>query len=949
MPAKRSVLWTLFAISLLAAVISPPMLFAVTAPEIKSLGQLQSGLYGVSKLDFDSAGNLYLVDPRRQLVVKIDKYGDRVASFPAPATGAGLAVTEDGSRIFVSGKDFVSILDGEKGRVLGSLGGGIGEFEAAGDLALDGQGFVFAADSRALTVKVYDLDGNFRYRFGGPGKGFGQFQSIWDMTVNPFAREVYVADVITVADVLDPATGAVLERGSKPKVQIFSLGGEYLRSLSAQTGFGEPGLTFFKGVEFDDKGRAFVLDSLRGEIRALSLPGTFLARYSEEGYREGQLMRPSDSAFDPVTKRLFVLCQSGRVEIFGVDGGVNPVKLNARPGRPVPLSPVGGAEVTSGSVELLFRNAVDSDSSPLKYDLQLHAAGEVVSTFAEIPEGRINTSVLTDVRLVENAAYRWEVQASDGVSASGWTAPAFFYVNAQEEPPVAPVLLSPVENELSTGEGLLLWQESTDPDPNDVVSYQLEIASGPDFVSPEISEMVEGAALPLLSLSNYRRLKDGAAYFWRLTAVDNHGLRSEPSNVGSFLYDTSILKISSDISGVKVYSGGNHGHPGVLLGEAPLELRDLGPEPLTLVAERAGFEPVVQTVFLGEFENRSLHLSLLPALLPEDPVAELVFADERPLEVIGGASPFVVDFDNDSYPDLLVGDAAGWIYLCRGTESGSFEAPEMIELPAIPGASPFVADWNRDGRKDLIVGGLDGTVVLYLNLGRDASPVFAEGRYLSEAGSPVDVGDRAVPVFVNEFEDLGPGLLVGSKTGRLYFYGLDPRETDVAVLSPGVKVLELDVPVTPVAADWDADGARDLLVSGGGELRRFRRVEGEMRMIGTIELPGQALRGGGELKPFVLDADGAGGKDLYLGDGIGRVWLLSMQGKTHLPAFVQAIGEKREELAEAALKAGVEIGQAQARISQLLNEGRFSEAWASSLEVGAFLTPEPDLVVQAQE
>ncbi len=56
-------------------------------------------------------------------------------------------------------------------------------------------------------------------------------------------------------------------------------------------------------------------------------------------------------------------------------------------------------------------------------------------------------------------------------------------------------------------------------------------------------------------------------------------------------------------------------------------------------------------------------------------------------------------------------------------------------------ASPEVLDWNNDGKKDLLVGTFqNGKVMLFLNRGTDAAPLFEEGRVLQAGGRDISVG-----------------------------------------------------------------------------------------------------------------------------------------------------------------------------------------------------------------
>jgi DNA-binding beta-propeller fold protein YncE len=279
-------------ISLLLGAIWHASASAAVAPTLVSLGQIRdlTVLATPGRIDVDAAGAVYVTDARKGAVVKFDKYGQWVRSYTgASVSGAGVAVSPDGSRIYVAGTSEVSILDGNSGALLGTLTG----FATVGEVDLDADGRIFVADAGAMVVKVFNAQGGAEYQFGGLGVAPGQFRTIWAMSVNENAGEVYVADVQTYST-------------SYPKVQVFDLAGNLKRSLLASNGFGSPAITFFGGCTFDQSGRAYFPDTFRNQLRILSLPTTYLAAFGVSGYGVGQLQGPIDSIFDPLTSRIFV-------------------------------------------------------------------------------------------------------------------------------------------------------------------------------------------------------------------------------------------------------------------------------------------------------------------------------------------------------------------------------------------------------------------------------------------------------------------------------------------------------------------------------------------------------------------------------------------------------------------------------------------------------------------
>jgi hypothetical protein len=134
------------------------------------------------------------------------------------------------------------------------------------------------------------------------------------------------------------------------------------------------------------------------------------------------------------------------------------------------------------------------------------------------------------------------------------------------------------------------------------------------------------------------------------------------------------------------------------------------------------------------------------------------------------SKPFVVDWNNDSKLDVLVGDDEGLVYLLLNTgtrENPVFSASVVLlngsqNLTAGTRASPVVADWTGNGKKDLIVGYTEGGLHLFVNVGTDAAPVFnGSPRRLQAAGSDINVSTYSRPA-VTDWDNNGVlDLIVG--------------------------------------------------------------------------------------------------------------------------------------------------------------------------------------------
>lgn len=889
--------------------------WAVAVPQIKPLGQIRDAFIAPTRVDVDGQGNLYVVDARKKTVFKFDKFGAKSKGIQvfteAEASGGGLAVSGDGKRLFVAERRSVAVLDGATGARLGYLGGQ-NRFAHVYDIAIDAGGHIFVADAERLKIEVYRPGGQdpllpyvFDYQFGAKGTAPGQFMGIAAMEINREAGEVYVAD----PNFHKPVGASTIL--SYPKVQVFDLAGN-LKKINGITNFillgsksfGAKEMIYFGGMAFDGQGRGYFSDSYNGRVNILNMTGSdplrmYLSSYAVAGFKPGQLSDPRDQVFDPLTGRLFVLCGDGRVEIFGIDGAVNPVNANQAPEVPMPVSPVGRGEVPSLTPTLSWQEAVDADGDELTYRVKIGEEGAAAETFEAIA----GTNFVLPRELRENAAYVWSVQAFDGKTASAWSDSQAFFVNAEEEAPTAPELAAPASGSTADGLTVFSWQAAADPDPYETLSYSMQVAADESFAEPVLEERLDATSLTLGDCADYFALEDGQDYFWRVTAVDSTNLESPPGEVRPFTYDSTILALSANVSGARVHLGGNLGYAGQFVGETPLELRDFPVGPCALVVEHPGFEPAVAAIEVEERRGAQLQVQLLPALLPGK------FTERQPLRAgtgrlhaEGEAAPYWADFDHDGVSDLLVGTASGQLILYRGLSQDGSRYGEGEVLPlgmTVPGAVPVLVDWDNDLRKDLLVGAADGTLVLFINQGSERAPVFAEGLLLADASGVIDVGDGAAPVVVDFDDDGKKDLLVGNTDGRLVRFhneGPDagPRLARVEFPLEGVG----DTPVAPFMVDWNGDGRRDLLLAQDGCFLVFSRLEnGSFAPAEAVEVKGR-LAGDTPQRIFVADTDGKKGKDIFVGGADGEVRLLQGNAKQLAPAFMQFMLKKMGGLAE---------------------------------------------------
>lgn len=258
-----------------------------------------------------------------------------------------------------------------------------------------------------------------------------------------------------------------------------------------------------------------------------------------------------DIKFDTVVSSAqvgFVQFDSGKVvqslqftNTLPLDMPVNFVKSVFQVGVALKLnliSPLDSAVVPTQRPTFLWNTARDTAARVASYTVFL-ADNQFFSptdTSPPLPD----TSWQVPSNLTIQGTYYWKVRAiTPGHDTAFSIETRSFRVDA---PPTAPTDISPPSGSDISMYDYLVWLESTDPDPGDQVSYQVQIDDNSDFSSPEVDQngvnastlaqsVVRGPwgplgnamAIPLSHFADHDNLKDDSLYYWRLRAVDNHG------------------------------------------------------------------------------------------------------------------------------------------------------------------------------------------------------------------------------------------------------------------------------------------------------------------------------------------------------------------------------------------------------------------------------------------
>jgi len=300
----------------------------------------------------------------------------------------------------------------------------------------------------------------------------------------------------------------------------------------------------------------------------------------------------------------------------------------------------------------------------------------------------------------------------------------------------------------------------------------------------------------------------------------------------------------------------------------------------------------------------------------------LVAASGEPLMVLGYSVPSRVDWNADGVPDLLIGEGGmgdpAVVRVYPGT--GDPHAPvfsswfhveadgEVLEIASVGcmGAFPRAVDWNDDERKDLLVGSPLGELVLYINIGTDAAPVFgaADTVRIGEADRPaiLDVGFRATPHYVDWNGDEVPDLVIGALDGLIRLFANEGSAAEPLFLLEefalvyGDPIVVPTVRSSPYFVDVTGDGLGDLVVGNTeGQLLLYANIgsvtqptfaEPEPILAGAAPLD---LHGTPRSRPAVCDWNGDGILDVLVGCGESDVHLFMGLPGTAVPEVLPPI------------------------------------------------------------
>ena len=221
------------------------------------------------------------------------------------------------------------------------------------------------------------------------------------------------------------------------------------------------------------------------------------------------------------------------------DWAETALQMNSLPAAPLLLSPGSDQVVSQLRPTVKLQASSDAEGDPVSYEVQLcqdAAFTQVLANEKKLRAVGQAAQWVAPLDLQDDAEYYWRARACDPFETGPWTTTGHFYVNLVEEPPLPFVLLEP-----ETGlpvydlQPLFSWDKTVDPDPLSKVHYRLLICPDEKFLPASTVKMETEET----SLKMVQSLKNDAAYYWKVEAVDNTGRTTPSQQVGHFSVSTT--------------------------------------------------------------------------------------------------------------------------------------------------------------------------------------------------------------------------------------------------------------------------------------------------------------------------------------------------------------------------------------------------------------------------
>lgn len=273
--------------------------------------------------------------------------------------------------------------------------------------------------------------------------------------------------------------------------------------------------------------------------------------------------------------------------------------------------------------------------------------------------------------------------------------------------------------------------------------------------------------------------------------------------------------------------------------------------------------------------------------------------------------PTFADIDRDGDLDAIVGELRGDVHYFENTGDsknpqfdGRLGSTNFFDGFSAWGAAPTLGDLDGDGDIDAVIGGSDGDLTFFINsptvsLAADYSSIPSEdgavGAFIVTLSQPAPAGGLTIDYTVESTEsaatagvDYQPlsgqvAIAAGETTAKIEVVPIDdqvydPNETVTITLSPpvGYVVPAGEATTQLTIADYEPNASL-------ADFNNFVEQSGSNNLLDGVDV-------GNRSTPTLVDYDGDGDLDLFVGAEDGKITYLEKIGSASEPNYVERTG-----------------------------------------------------------